>query len=640
MNQQPTAGPMSRKAFLRIGGLSVGSLAATGAWSPAGAARADSTAPPAGAAPGAAPDAVTGGTGGPILAGDHFPIGLFWPPPPLQTTVERYQEIAEAGFTFVHGGNYTYADTQINHHLLAVAEQAGLHVLVDDPDIRWLLHQFSFGDPSAPFTVSEEEAQQKIAEVVARYAPQWQLTGGRLLITGGSSSGSVGWVEDGTDWQNYTMSFSTQPRWTGAGGYAQAGWAFRVQDEANAYVWLLSSQGSSGQAVLKKAVFVGGNPTVTSTDLDFSLEEGTSYQVSTVLEGSSIVTSIDGEEVDRTEDDTFSTGSAGFRQAGPESAYFAGLTVTATDGGELFAEDFSGDLSAWHRPDGSGRTSFAGLHLYDEPRATKFAQLAAAVNAANAAYPDSLAYINHFPNGVEEFHDGAAYRQAAEEIDTPVLSFDRYPILADGEDLGYFENLAQVRDAALAHDRLPWVFIQSVGYAGHAVPTEDDLRWQISISLAYGYKGVQYFTYWTPDPARGEDFHEGLISVDGQRTGLYRAAQRVNTEFLAPLGAELLPLSSTSVQLAGMAEVPAGLVPFEPDEDLTAVTGDPVVLGRFTGDEYRYVLLANHSREQLARLHLAFGGTAERFEPRTGQYRSARERVRLEPGGAQLLRFS
>lgn len=637
MNHHPASGPMSRKAFLRIGGLGVGSLAATGAWSPAGAARADSTAAPTA---GAAPGALAEGSGGPILAGDHFPIGLFWPPPPLQTTVERYQEIAEAGFTFVHGGNYTYADTQINHHLLAVAEQAGLHVLVDDPDIRWLLHQFSFGDPSEPFTVSEEEAQRKIAEVVARYAPQWQLTGGRLLITGGSSSGSVGWVEDGTDWEDYTMSFSTQPRWTGAGGYAQAGWAFRVQDEANAYVWLLSSQGSSGQAVLQKAVFVGGAPTVTSTDLDFSLEEGTSYQISTVLEGSSIVTSIDGEEVDRTEDDTFSTGSAGFRQAGPESAYFAELTITATDGAELFAEDFSGDLSAWRRPDGSGRTSFAGLHLYDEPRATKFAQLATAVTAANAAYPDSLAYINHFPNGVEEFHDGAAYRQAAEEIDTPVLSFDRYPILADGEDLGYFENLAQVRDAALTHDRLPWVFIQSVGYAGHAVPTEDDLRWQISISLAYGYKGVQYFTYWTPDPARGEDFHEGLISVDGRRTDLYRAAQRVNTEFLAPLGAELLPLTSTAVQLAGLADVPAGLVPFDPDEDLTAATGDPVVLGRFTGGEYRYILLANYSREQLARLHLSFGGTAERFEPRTGQYRSARERVRLEPGGAELLRFS
>lgn len=644
MDEHTAPAQLSRQAFLRIGGLGVGALAATGsgALASADAARADpsTVGSTAAAEAGGAPGSSAAVTGGPILAGDHFPIGLFWPPPPLETTVQRYEEIAEAGFTFVHGGNYTYADTQINHHLLAVAEQVGLHVLVDDPDIRWLLHQFSFGDSSEPFTLSEDEAQQKIAEVTARYAPTWQLTGGRLLITGGSSEGSIGWVADGTDFGDYTMAFSTQPRWTGAGGYAQAGWAFRVQDEANAYVWLLSSQGSGPNAVLKKAVFVAGSATVTSTDLGFALEEGTSYQIETVLDGSSIVTSIDGEVVDRTEDDTFSTGSAGFRQAGPESAYFAELEITAA-GGELFVEDFSGDLSAWRRPDGSGRTSFAGLHLYDEPRATKFGQLATAVNAANDAYPDSLAYINHFPNGVPEFQDGSAYRQAAKEIDTPVLSFDRYPILADGEDTGYFENLAQVREAALAHDRIPWVFIQSVGYAGHAVPTEDDLRWQISISLAYGYKGVQYFTYWTPDPARGEGFHEGLISVEGRRTGLYRAAQRVNSEFLAPLGEQLLPLTSTSVQAAGVDEVPAGLAPFEPDEDVTAASGDPVVLGRFTGAEHRYVLLANYSREHLARIQVTFGdGTAERFEPRTGAYRSARERIRLEPGGAELLRFS
>lgn len=115
----------------------------------------------------------------------------------------------------------------------------------------------------------------------------------------------------------------------------------------------------------------------------------------------------------------------------------------------------------------------------------------------------------------------------------------------------------------------------------------------------------------------------------------------MNSEFLAPLGEQLLPLTSTSVQAAGVDEVPAGLAPFEPDEDVTAASGDPVVLGRFTGAEHRYVLLANYSREHLARIQVTFGdGTAERFEPRTGAYRSARERIRLEPGGAELLRFS
>ncbi|SEE27447.1 hypothetical protein [Ruania alba] len=630
-----TSHHLSRKTFLRASGLGAGATFATAIGAP--------TIGPVAAAH-AAPDSAaseTGSTGGPILADDRFPIGIFWPPPPLQTTVERYQEIADAGFTFVHGGNYTYADVHINHHQLAVAEQAGLHVLVDDPDIRWLLRQFAFGDPAQPFTLSEDEARQKVAEVVGRYAPQWQLQQGRLLITGGSGNGSIGWVSDGTDWDDYTFAFTTQPRPTGAGGHAQAGWAFRVQDEANAYVWLLSSQGSDGNAALTKAVFVGGTPTVTSTPLPFPLTEGQTYQVETTLDGATITTTIDGEVVDTTTDRTFTSGSAGFRQAGSESAFFDEVRVTAPDGSELFGEDFETDLSAWRRPAGSGRTSFAGLHLFDEPRETKFAQLATAVAAANQAYPDALHYLNHFPNGVPEFRDGGAYERAAEQIDTPVLSFDRYPILADGEDLGYFENLAQVRIAALDHGREPWVYIQSVGYAGHDVPTEDDLRWQISISLAYGYKGVQYFTYWTPDPARGEGFHEGLITVEGRQTGLYRAAARVNTEYLAPLGAQLRPLTSTAVQVAGVDEAPAGLDPFEPDEDLTAIGGDGVVLGRFTGPEdRRYVLVANFSRHVRADVELSLGTGAESFDLRRGEYRAMSSGVlRLDAGAATLIRF-
>ncbi len=40
-----------------------------------------------------------------ILGSGRYPIGLYWPPPPSQTTSTRYQQIAAAGFNFVIGGN-------------------------------------------------------------------------------------------------------------------------------------------------------------------------------------------------------------------------------------------------------------------------------------------------------------------------------------------------------------------------------------------------------------------------------------------------------------------------------------------------------------------------------------------------------
>lgn len=105
-----------------------------------------------------------------------------------------------------------------------------------------------------------------------------------------------------------------------------------------------------------------------------------------------------------------------------------------------------------------------------------------------------------------------------------------------------------MRAAALAHGLQSWTYIQSVGYNGHDVPTRADLLWQINISLAFGCTGIQYFTYWTPDPARGEGFHDGIITVDGRTTPLYASARQVNTEYLAPVGAQMLSLTSVAVR--------------------------------------------------------------------------------------------
>ncbi|MDD9350621.1 MAG: hypothetical protein PV363_17680, partial [Mumia sp.] len=136
----PPADGLSRKSFLALGG----ALVAAGVASPFGGGAASATtgattatAAAAGAATAAAAlaRAASATTGGPIMNDGRFPIGLFWPPPPTETTVERYREIAEAGFTYVHGGNYSNSDVQITTHMLRVADEAGVYVLVEDPEI-------------------------------------------------------------------------------------------------------------------------------------------------------------------------------------------------------------------------------------------------------------------------------------------------------------------------------------------------------------------------------------------------------------------------------------------------------------------------------------------------------------------------
>ncbi|NJP45473.1 hypothetical protein [Actinacidiphila epipremni] len=421
----------------------------------------------------------------PLIGGTDFPIGAFWPPPPTQITVERYQEIADAGFTFLHNGNYLWDATGIRY-ALGIAQQVGLKMLIA-------------GDPL-----------------------EASLTGNF-------------WIEDDPS---------------------------------------------------------GNRPQVSPSDAEVSLRAVLStYQ---------------------------------------------------------------------------GYTSFAGLNLVDEPAANRFTTLAALVDTVRRISPTALPYINFRrlgqPYGAwgTPGMDAATYARYVQEgldaITPSLLCYDRYPLYPDGaDDPDYFQNWAIVRDAGLRAGIPTWIYIQSLQYAGHRLPTAAELAWQVNISLAYGAKGVQYFTYWTPDPSRGTGFvpAQGLLTVAGERTPLYDAAKQLNTGWLRPAGRELKPLVSESVVHAGDTPLPAGATAFAPDERIAAVAGGPVVLGTFAapapGDPAtRWLLVANRSHDAAvtARIALrphAVAGVA-RFDPATAAYEPPRRlpffSVSLPAGGAALYRLT
>ncbi|SDM91919.1 hypothetical protein, partial [Actinacidiphila guanduensis] len=330
---------VDRRALLLGAGLGAGMLAA-GTGRAAAAGRLAPADPPA---PGSLP----------LTGGDDFPIGVFWPPPPYESTAARYQEIADAGFTFVITGNYLF-DARSAAHALGLADQVGLKVLVaDDPRMLAMAHYLTV-----------------------------------------------------TDDRSVPSSLTT----------------------ADATAW-------------------------TRAALD---------------------------------------------------AYTA-------------------------------HPSFAGFSLYDEPPATRFPTVGALAAILRGLAPGLLPYVN-INRG-----NGSAYADFVQRFVNAVrpslISFDRYPILADGSiDTAYFDTWAIIREAALTARIPAWTYIQSTGFNGHAVPTASQLAWQINTSLAYGCKGIQYFTYWTPDPARGEGYTQALITTDGQQTPLYQAARTLNTTWLQPTG--------------------------------------------------------------------------------------------------------
>ncbi len=284
--------------------------------------------------------------------------------------------------------------------------------------------------------------------------------------------------------------------------------------------------------------------------------------------------------------------------------------------------------------------ALAGLLLYDEPGRSLFGTLRQAKNEVERVFGDGeLPYVNVWPSHaspryaleaegytdyLERYMNENRYPSA---VDPPVLSFDHYPLLADEKTTpDFFYNHAVIRNFARRFGVPSWGFVQSMGFDGSNVglgrrrsPDEAEIFWQINVALAYGVKGIQYFTYWTPEDNEVK-FGNALITRAGEQTPIYGYATRAN-EFLRKVGDVLLPLTSASVTHFGEKRLPRGAKPFRGDAYVKAASGSPAILGSFSDPSdptARYVLVVNRSPNQASRTRLTISGTAksvERFDP-------------------------
>ena len=301
----------------------------------------------------------------------------------------------------------------------------------------------------------------------------------------------------------------------------------------------------------------------------------------------------------------------------------------------------------------AGNPALAGLNLYDEPGSGLFRILGVARQALQNRAPGELPYVNVWPSYAHPDALGTATYEGyldryMEVVQPPLLCFDHYPLLSTGGITGdYFYNWATIRRVSLREGVPSWVFIQSVGFDSafqgfqdRRRPNEAEIRWQVNVSLAYGAKGIQYFTYWTPDSQPDDPlrFGQALIAPDGTQTVLYDYAKKVNA-YLGVMGRALLPLVSESVVHAREERLPLGARPFKADGYVSAVSGSPLILGRFLRPgvpDVRYFFVTNRSFARVAESRLALS------KPIRGVYKldiGTEEFVRVSPQAADGRRY-
>ena len=249
------------------------------------------------------------------------------------------------------------------------------------------------------------------------------------------------------------------------------------------------------------------------------------------------------------------------------------------------------------------RPNVLGWYLGDEPTAAFFDTLAVRFAVLRAHDPGRFAWNNLLGRGNFTARDDwiAYLRDYIARVRPTVLCDDHYDFQLTGDRGMFVENAAGL--AAVGRESgLPfWCVILVIGHAKHRAATPGLLAWQTSELLAYGARGIGYFTYWTPPPDPIEHWGDGLIARNGQRGPLYATVAALAPRLQAA-GETLAGLTWLATEHSGSC--PVGGTPFAPDDWIAAVEGR-AALGEFADSAgTRYVLVANSDSESAAALAL------------------------------------
>ncbi len=218
-----------------------------------------------------------------------------------------------------------------------------------------------------------------------------------------------------------------------------------------------------------------------------------------------------------------------------------GLGMTVSDGkfGDAVksqsAEEIAKNVQAYKDVPGA-----YGFYIKDEPfNPNEYVKAYLALKNAN---PNAYMHLNFLPGQAYGSQD-TYYDQMNDwcvlcaEGGYPVdyLMFDHYPFLfpnvANLE--GFMANLRTCHDVALKNNVKTGTYIQAVRIEGaYRRPTATEIRHEMYLALAFGYKQLSFFTWFTPVNRGAESFSDGIISPTGVPNAHYETIKTINHEIL------------------------------------------------------------------------------------------------------------
>jgi hypothetical protein len=308
--------------------------------------------------------------------------------------------------------------------------------------------------------------------------------------------------------------------------------------------------------------------------------------------------------------------------AGPQNLELCeslGLSVVVSVGPHLFGSDWEKmseeQIDQYIKKmveEGGNSRAIIGYHICDEPSATAFRSLAAAVKSVRKYAPGKWSLINLYPNYATIWTENMiksqlgtkTYREYLEKyvqtVQPDLITYDNYMVqmsmdLDQPERAGkYFTNLVEVRQVALENKIPFWNVVSGNQVRPHTpIPSPANLALQAYTSLAAGASGIRWYTYWQGG------YLYAPIDENENKTLTWRYLQEVNRQTLL-LGTIIRQLKSTGVYFS--EPLPEPSLPRLPGKIVKSVETDlPMMIGEFQGeDNNRYVMAVNLSLEKSA----------------------------------------
>jgi hypothetical protein len=291
--------------------------------------------------------------------------------------------------------------------------------------------------------------------------------------------------------------------------------------------------------------------------------------------------------------------------------------------------------------------ALAGYVVRDEPAASMFPKLRDICQLIRERDPGHEPFINLFPSYAGPERLGSAdfrshIREFIDAVSPGVLSYDYYALREpDTWYDGWFSDLDIVRDETRKAGIPFWIFIQSEGIRGGLrVPTRAEILWQANTAVAYGARGLGWFTYWTPevnpDDPHAEQHYNAMVSVDGHPTEMYDYVREANL-FIKPVGKGLMGWDNRFVARYEEGQLHEGgsapvISPGGPDAHL--------IIGTYVRGDRCRVLIANSRCDKATSFSLVLSpdwqwvGLVSSIEARQEDDENPQGEWTLGPGGA------